>query len=146
MIGVEIDLIVSDSVRALELYQAIFETELIEVTNYPLGLNEAVFSIYGTRFHLLDENAEYKMIAPLPGDKRTMWVNLMVPDIAATWGKAMAAGCTEIQGIVDMPEIGVKNAMFIDPFNCLWMLHEITREVSFEERCKILEQQMGIEK
>ena len=60
MVGVEIDMIVSDSVKALELYEKIFaEIERIEVTSLPEGENEAVFSLYGVRFHMLDENEEF---------------------------------------------------------------------------------------
>lgn len=97
MVGVEIDMVVTDSLAALELYEQIFEVERLEVTNYDKGLNEAVFSMYGTRFHLLDENPEYRLIAPKEGDPKPMWINILVPDIAATYQKAMAAGCTEIQ-------------------------------------------------
>ena len=35
MVGVEIDLIVKDSLAALELYEQIFEVERVEVTNFP---------------------------------------------------------------------------------------------------------------
>lgn len=77
--GVEIDMVVSDSVAALACYQNIFDTETIEVTSYPVGLNEAVFTIFGTRFHLLDENPEYQLFAPKEGNTRSMWVNLSVP-------------------------------------------------------------------
>ena len=37
MVGVEIDLVVPDSLKALELYEKVFEIERIEVTNFPKG-------------------------------------------------------------------------------------------------------------
>jgi len=37
MVGVEIDMIVTDSLKALDLYENIFEIERIEVSNLPKG-------------------------------------------------------------------------------------------------------------
>lgn len=142
MIGVEIDFVVSDCLKALELYENIFEVQRVEVTSYACGLNEAVFTMYGTRFHILDENPEYQLIAPKPGDPKPMWVNIVVPDIKETYDKAIAIGCTEIQPMTAMEDFGITNAMFSDPFGYIWMLHQVHREVSFEERCRIMEEQM----
>lgn len=144
MTGVEIDMVVSDSLAALRLYENVFEAQRIEVTVYSKGNNEAVFSIYGSRFHLLDENPAYQLVAPKPEDPKPLWLNVMVPDINATWQKAMAAGCGPVQPLTEMPEMGVTNAMFTDPFGYLWMLHQVHREVSFEERSRIMEQHLGI--
>ena len=140
MTGVEIDMVVTDSLKALELYEKIFEVKRIEVTDYPKGTNEAVFTIYDTRFHMLDENPEYQLIAPKPGQPQSVWYNVLVPDIQAVYDKAMAAGCAEIQPGTEMPEMGAANAMFADAFGYVWMLHQIYREVSFEERCKAMEE------
>lgn len=134
MTGVEIDFITRDSLAALELYESIFEVERIEVTSMPTGSNEAVFSIYGVRFHMLDANEEYGMVAPEPGKPMPMWFNVLVPDIAATHTKAMEAGCTEIQPVTEIEAFGVSNSMFADGFGYTWMLHQIHRIVSFEER------------
>jgi PhnB protein len=49
MVEVEIDMIVSDSLKALELYEKVFNIERIEVTNFPKDENEVVFfSIRGS--------------------------------------------------------------------------------------------------
>ena len=45
MVGVEIDMVVKDSLIALELYEKIFEIERVEVTNFSRGENEAIFTI-----------------------------------------------------------------------------------------------------
>lgn len=141
MTGVEIDFVVQDSIRALELYESIFEIQRVEVTDYARGANEAVFTVYGTRIHMLDENPDYMLIAPKPGDPKPMWLNVSVPDLRTVYEKAMKAGCTEIQPPTDLEAMGVSNAMFADPFGYIWMLHQIHRVVSFEERCRILEEQ-----
>lgn len=140
MVGVEIDLVVTDSLKALALYQKIFEIEPIEVTDFPTGENEVVLSLYGVRFHLLDENPQFEMIAPKPGDPKPIWFNILVPDIAETYSKAITAGCSEIQPVTEMTDYGVSNAMFSDPFGHLWMLHQVHREVSFEDRKKLWEE------
>ncbi len=62
---------VTDSLKALELYEKIFEVERIEVTDFPKGENKVVFSLYGVRFHMLDENLQFQMIAPKPSDPKT---------------------------------------------------------------------------
>ncbi|ATW26820.1 VOC family protein [Candidatus Formimonas warabiya] len=143
MTGVEIDMVVSDSLKALDLYEKIFDTERIEVTSYSKGKNEAVFKIYGTRFHMLDENPDFMLVAPKPGDPKPMWCNVLVPNIRETFSKALDAGCTEVQPITELGDFGVINAIFIDPFGYMWLLHQIVREVSFEERCRIMEEKLG---
>ena len=60
-IGVEVNFVVQDSIKALALYESIFEVRRVEVTEYPRGNNEAVFTIYGTRFHMLDENPQFML-------------------------------------------------------------------------------------
>ena len=142
MVGVEIDMVVTNSIEALALYNNIFEIEVVESTSFDKGLNEAVFTMYGVRFHLLDENPQYQMIAPKEGDSKPMWVNVLVLDINETYKKAIDAGCTEIQPVTELMDFGVSNAVFSDKFGYVWMLHQIHREVSFEERIKIFEEKV----
>ena len=143
--GVEIDFVVPDCIKALELYERIFEVERVEVTGYETGSNEAVFNIYGVRFHMLDENPDYQLVAPKDdGANKSMWLNIVVPDIQETFDKAMAVGCKEVQPITELKAFGISNAMFTDPFGYLWMLHQRHREVSFEERNRILEEMMDV--
>ncbi|MCL2592225.1 MAG: VOC family protein [Defluviitaleaceae bacterium] len=137
----EIDMIVLDTLEALALYERIFEVEKLEVGDFIRGQNGAVFNIYGTRFHLLDENPDFNMFALKSDDYIPIWFNIAVPDINEVFSKAIEVGCTQITPVTDMPLMGVKNAMFKDPFGYVWMLHQIDKEVSFEERSKILETQ-----
>lgn len=139
MVGVEIDMVVSDSLKALELYEKIFEIEPVEVSNFPKGENEAIFNLYGVRFHMLDENPKFGLKAPTPHKPNTIWFNILVPDIKATFSKAISAGCTELQPVTEMPDYGVTNAIFTDPFGYQWMLHQIHKEVSHEERIRLWE-------
>ena len=143
MTGVEINIVVSDSLEALKLYERIFEqVTRLEVTSFDKGQNEAVFNLYGTRFHLLDENHGFHLVAPQPGDPKPMWINLTVEDIAATFQRAMEAGCTQIQPVTELEQFGLKNAIFTDTFGHVWMLHQIIKDISFEERIRIIKEQM----
>ncbi|MGC4020025.1 MAG: VOC family protein [Muricomes sp.] len=141
MTGVEIDFIVKDSLAALELYERIFEVERIEVTSFPRGQNEVVFCIYGVRFHMLDENPEFGLIAPKPEMPQSFWFNVIVPNIEKVYNAALQAGCSEIQPITQIESHGVSNAIFTDTFGYVWMLHQVHREVSFEERVRLWENQ-----
>ncbi|GEK58259.1 hypothetical protein MHA01_11640 [Marinococcus halophilus] len=57
-----------------------------------------------------------------------------------TYAKAIDAGCHEIQPVTDLPDHGVSNAIFMDPFGYIWMLHQVYLEVSFEERKRLWEE------
>lgn len=137
--GVEFDFVVKDSLVALAIYEKIFPVERVEVTNLPQGQNEAVFTIYGVRFHMLDENPAFELFAPQPGARQSFWFNVAVPDIKAVFQSALDAGCTPIQPVTDMMDFGVSNAILADEFGYVWMLHQIHREVSFEERLEFFE-------
>jgi len=141
--GVEINMVVKDSIMALKFYEKIFDVERIEVSDFGPQGSEAVFTIYGTRFHLLNENHNFHLYAPQEGQPQSMWLNVAVPNITTTYEAAMDAGCKEIFAINDMPDFGLKNAMFADPFGYGWMLHQIDRIVSHEERMAILSRQGG---
>jgi len=143
MTGVEIDFVVPSSIQALELYERVFEVVRVEVTDMGVGASEAVFAIFGVRFHILDENPDYMLFAPKPGDPKTMWLNISVEDINVTYAKALEAGCIEIQPIVELESMGTSNAMFSDPFGYIWMLQQVHREVSYEDRLKAAKAMMG---
>ena len=145
MTGIEVNFVVPDSLKALALYERIFEVERLEVSDFPAGTNEVVFSMDGTRVHLLDENPAYHLVAPREGQSQSMWLNVLVPDIQQTFDRAMQAGCKELHAVTRMDEMGLSNAIFQDPFGYVWMLHQVHRVVSFEERTRILKQAMASE-
>ncbi|MCL2235458.1 MAG: VOC family protein [Defluviitaleaceae bacterium] len=139
--GLEVCKVVKSSIQALELYEKIFEVERVEVTDFGVGSSEVVFTIYGSRIHMLDENAEHMLIAPKAGDPCPSWLNVAVPDIKATFQSAIDNGCQQVVPVTEMPAMGIKNAMFSDPFGYMWMLHQIDKIVSHEDRMKMFEEQ-----
>lgn len=140
MVGVEIDMIIADSLKALELYEKVFDIQRVEVTDFARGENEVIFTLYGVRFHMLDENAKFGLKAPHPEEPKAIWFNILVPDIKETFSKAISAGCTELQPVTELPDYGVSNAVFSDAFGYQWMLHQIHKEVSFEDRTRLWEE------
>ncbi len=141
MIGVEIDMVVKDSLETLALYETVFEVERVETGDFIRGSNEVVLKIYGTRFHLLDENEQCGLVAPKEGVRLPIWFNIIVPDIKSIFTKAETQGFTVIIPISENLEMGMSNAILKDPFGYVWMLHQIHKEVSYEERCRIFEAQ-----
>ena len=140
MVGVEIDMVITDSLKALELYEKIFDLQRVEVTSFPKGENEVVFTLYGVGFHMLDENPNFGLKAPTLDKPQSIWFNVSVPDIKETFSKAISAGCTELQPVTELPDYGVTNAIFLDVFGYQWMLHQVHKEVSFEERIRLWEE------
>jgi PhnB protein len=140
MVGVEINMVVTDSLKALELYEKVFDIERVEVSDFPKGENEVIFTLYGVRFHMLDENQKFELKAPTPDQPKAIWFNILVPEIEETFSKAVSSGCTEMQPVTELPDYGVSNAILSDPFGYLWMLHQIHKEVSFEERTRLWEE------
>ena len=139
MRDIEIDFVVKDSLAALKCYERIFDVERIEVTDLKTGENEVVFSIHGTKFHLLDENPDFHLKAPDSDRPISMWINVTVPDIKGTYKKAIEAGCVEVQPVVELAGYSVSNASFMDPYGYHWMLHQVHEVVSREERLKLWE-------
>jgi PhnB protein len=92
---------------------------------------------------MLDENPQFSLIAPTPESPKSIWFNILVPDIKETYAKALSAGCTEVQPVNEMPDYGVSNAVFSDSFGYVWMLHQMHKVVSHEERIRLWEEKKG---
>ena len=142
MKDVELDLVISDSLEALKLYEQIFDIERLEATDFDTGQNEVIFKLYELKIHMLDENLEMGLNAPSDNHLLPMWVNVTVPDIEETYNKAMDAGCADIQPITENADYGVSNAIFVDPFGYQWMIHQVHKDVSFKEREAIWEEKL----
>ena len=145
MVSVEVNFVVPDCEQAMAFYEKVFEVQRIGLTSFAKGMNEGLFTMYGGNFHMLDENPDYSLNAPKPGDPKSMWINVVVPDIQAVFNQAVAAGSTAILPVTENEALGMSNAMFSDPFGHVWMVHQIHREVGFKERVRIVAESMGLE-
>ncbi|MDR1998045.1 MAG: VOC family protein [Candidatus Margulisbacteria bacterium] len=126
--GLEVDFCVPDTLEAMELYSKVFGAETLEKTALEKGLNEVVFTILGSRFHMLDENPEAGLHAPRAGQTVSIWFNLVVADIKEVYAKALSSGFSVVMEIVIMKARGLRTAMVKDPFGHIWQLHQIDKE------------------
>jgi uncharacterized glyoxalase superfamily protein PhnB len=129
MASVEIDFVVPDVLEAFKTYSKVFGAEAVEKSSLEKGLNEVVFTVFGTRFHMLDENPDAFLVAPKEGQGGFLWFNLVVDDIKEVFEKASVAGFSTILEIqeVRMSSLpsGSKTAMQKDPWGYIWQLHQI---------------------
>ena len=126
--AVEFDFIVDNIKQTKEVYQAIFGIKIIEETDFPVGSNELVFNLAGTRFHLLDANPDYNLQAPDPEEEFPFWFNVSITDINDIWEKAMAADCHALVEPTESEISGSITAMFRDPDGYTWMLNDFAED------------------
>jgi PhnB protein len=140
MTGFEVNFVVPDVLAAFETSCKVFGVEAVEKTAFGTGSNEVVFTLFHNhRFHMLDENPAYGLVAPKEGQGGFIRFNLVVEDSKEVFDKAEVAGFTTVQPIQELPDFGVKNSMQKDPWGYGWMLHQVDRVVGFEERVKLIE-------
>jgi PhnB protein len=139
MTDVEIDFCVHDVLKVFELYEKVFGAEAVEKTAFDRRMNECIFTIFGSRFHIWDESPKNGLNTPKERRSSSIWFNILVEAIKPVYDKALELGFTVIMPLQNMPDHGVQNAMVQDPFGIVWMFHQIDRTVSFEDRVKLAE-------
>lgn len=139
MVGVEFDMIVKDSLAALKLYQEVFGVACVEATALQRGENEVVFTLHGTRFHMLDQNEQFQLKAPAKGTILPFWFNVLAEDIKPIYAKAVDCGFGVLQALTEMPDFGVSTASLIDPYGYQWMLTQLHVVKSLDERLEAYE-------
>ncbi|ONI38880.1 hypothetical protein AN396_01545 [Candidatus Epulonipiscium fishelsonii] len=120
----EINMVATNSIEALGLYKRIFELENVIKTSQKVGYNEVFFSIYGLRFHIMDENAQFNLISPAKGGVLSCWFDITVESIKETFEKAMENGCEVIFPVTFVDTHNVYNGMFKDKFGYVWLIHQ----------------------
>ena len=143
MKGIEINFVLKDSLEALKLYEQLFDIKVIEKSELPRGQNEAVFTLYDMRFHMLDENKEFNLHAPVKGGSTSLWFNVLVEDLEEIYHRALDLGCTSLQEITHFEVFGVSNASVLDPFGYVWLLQQVHQELSHEERIRLWQERMA---
>jgi uncharacterized glyoxalase superfamily protein PhnB len=125
MANVEIDFVLPDALEAFEVYSKVFGAEAVEKTSLDKGQNEVVFTVFGTRFHMLDENPEAYLVAPKEGQGGFVWFNLTVDNIKEVFDRAEAAGFAAVLPIQELEGRQLKTSMQKDPWGYIWQLHEV---------------------
>jgi PhnB protein len=125
MANVEIDLVLPDALEAFEIYSKVFGAKAVEKTSLDKGQNEVVFTVFGTRFHILDENPDACLTAPKEGQGGFIWFNLTVDNIKETFDRAETAGFATVLPIQEVMCRKLKTSMQKDPWGYIWQLHEV---------------------
>ena len=133
MLGIEVDLVVKDCQSALEVYEKVFGAIRKSLTSLEPGLNEALFTLWGTNFHLLDANPEYHLMAPQEGITLPVFFNVTVPNLKVVYQKALDEGFQIIQPPKRVADKDIINALVLDPFGYVWVIHEFEDD-AFEDR------------
>jgi PhnB protein len=135
-------LIVSDGARAIDFYKNVFGAIEIMRMNYPQSqkIAHAELKIRNNVFMLGDECPEMGACAPQLNavNPPSTSVFVYVPDVDATYQKALSQGARNVMPPTDM-FWGDRYGKFIDPFGHQWGVATKVREVSPEECAKAME-------
>jgi PhnB protein len=130
--------IVRDAAKAIDFYKEVFgATELMRL-NYPDSpkIAHAEIKIRDHVMMLGDENPQMGAMAPQAGGPPpSTSVMFYVPDVDATYQKALAKGAKGAMPPMDM-FWGDRYGKFVDPFGHLWGVATHKKDVSPEEMAK----------
>ena len=105
----------------IDFYKNFGATEIFCLRNDDGSIHVAELEINGAIFHL--HEATQNALEPLSANGVTAIIGLFVPDVHELMEKAMQAGATEINKVVDH-EYGYRQAMFKDPFGHYWQIQK----------------------
>jgi PhnB protein len=116
---------VRGSAKALAFYKSAFGATEVYRLDAPDGGVVARLSIEGAEFWLGDESPEHGNFSPESLNGGSVRIILTVPDPDAVFGRALAAGATEVFPVGE--EHGWRLGRLADPFGHHW---EIGRELA----------------
>ncbi len=137
---------VKGAVKAIEFYKKAFgATEFGDVAAMPDGrVGHAVLSIGDSKMMINDEFPEMGAVAP-QGKAVTGSLFVYVPDVDATFKRALAAGAKEVKPVADQ-FWGDRMGTLVDPFGHQWSLATHIEDVSEAEMKKRMDAMFGAAK
>ena len=78
----------------------------------------------GIEIRVLNENAEFGLIAPSEDVQSSMWINLYVDDIYRQCKAAEENDCVFISPLTEFPENNAINAVLRDKFGHIWVINQ----------------------
>jgi PhnB protein len=132
-LGIIVNLLVPNSLEAIEFYKRAFSAK--ETSKYigPDGtVMHAALKIIGQDVYLNDSNKEMKMLSPneLGGCPLSIWLRVEDPD--KVYEKAVDAGC-EVTMKMDNMFWGDRMGSIVDPYGYNWIIAKKVEDVSDEE-------------
>lgn len=129
-----LNLVVADALKALQFYERVLDAtrgDIYAFFNHSQE-NEVNLIVGNVALRLIDANSIYDCFSPKMGQADSFWLQLMVEDVDLILARAERHGATEIQTASEF--MGVRHAQFTDPFGYTWTIHQVLKEISFQER------------
>ena len=128
--------IVNGAARAIDWYKDIFgATEIMRMPGPDGKIAHAELRIGDSVIMLADENAQMNHFGPQQGKRPPIAMMVYVPDVDATFNKAVAAGATVERAVQDQ-FYGDRSGGIVDPFGHRWYIATHVEDVTPEEMNK----------
>nr|WP_314545221.1 VOC family protein [uncultured Massilia sp.] len=126
-------LVCANAAAAIDFYRQAFGAEEIMRLPMPDGkLGHAMLRIGDSMLMLADEFPQWESHSPVTLRGSPVTIHLAVPDVDATFERAVAAGATTRMAPADM-FWGDRYGVLVDPFGHHWSVATHVRDVSVEE-------------
>lgn len=126
-------LVCAGAADAIAFYKKAFDAEEIIRLAGPDGkLMHAAVTINGQSVMLVDENPQWKALGPKTLGGTPVTIHLLVPDVDASFAKAVAAGATVVMPVEDM-FWGDRYGVLLDPFGHSWSIATTKKEMTESE-------------
>jgi len=121
--GIELDIVVSDALKAAETFGKVFAVKILEVQSTVKKDDTVLVDMEGMQIHFLSKNEEVGFKIPVETPS-SIWVNVIVDDIEATRDAAVAAGFELVIPVTQEPYEGMKYMLLKDADNYQWMVYQ----------------------
>jgi len=126
-------LIIKGAAKAIDYYKQVFgATEIMRMPDPSGKIGHAELKIGDSPFMLADEHPEMGYLSPEARGGTPVSLMLYVPDVDATFNRAVAAGAKVAKALEDQ-FYGDRNGTITDPFGHVWTLSTHKEDVSMEE-------------
>ncbi len=126
-------LIIDGAAKALDYYAAVFGAKEVLRMPGPNGeIGHAEIMIGDSHVMLADEHPQLGYRGPQAGAPTSSSLMVYVPDVDATFAKAIAAGAKEQRAVADQ-FYGDRSGTLTDPFGHVWTISTHVEDVTPEE-------------
>ena len=138
-------LIVTDAASALDFYREIFDAaEIVRLSTSDGKIAHAELMLADGKILLADEYPDmgYKSPTSLGGSPVSIYVT--VPDVDATYEKALSAGARSMMPVGDQFD-GDRRGTVVDPFGHIWLIATKKEAITYERMVSRFETMMRAE-
>jgi PhnB protein len=126
-------LIIKGAAKAIDYYKQVFGAiEIMRMPDPSGKVGHAELKIGDSPFMLADEHPEMGYLGPEARGGTPVSLMLYVPDVDATFNRAVTAGAKVVKALEDQ-FYGDRNGTITDPFGHVWTLSTHKEDVSMEE-------------